>query len=168
LAALAGVLSLSTGEASAAESNASWLKNVHSGLCMDVPGASMIAGVRLHQWTCVNQSNEKWKLRRYGSFSVQGRSYPVVMIANTHSGLCVNDYAQGAYQVVQWGCTNANANKWIVIPRGGSQFQFMSRSNLNICLAVDGQGVGAWITMRTCQGTDHHEQSWDFRGGIPN
>jgi hypothetical protein len=41
----------------------SWgeLKNLASGLCLNVDGASTAAGTQLIQWPCVNSANEEWQ-----------------------------------------------------------------------------------------------------------
>jgi hypothetical protein len=94
-----------------------YLKNYHSGRCIDVPGGSMADYVKLDQWTCVNQTNVRWKLRWAGWVCARERCAVSFYIVNTHSGKCIivpgASRANGT-QLIQYPChvTPADPDAW--------------------------------------------------------
>ena len=66
-----------------------YMKNYHSGKCLDVPGQSMNNNVLLDQWTCVNQTNVKWSLRFAGWQMSSQSVWASFRIVNNHSGKCL-------------------------------------------------------------------------------
>ena len=51
-------------------SDGTWqLKNVASGLCMDVRHASGSAGAAVIQWTCTGAANQRWRVVSRGGVS---------------------------------------------------------------------------------------------------
>jgi pectinesterase len=99
--------------------------NDNSGKCLDVPSGSTSSGVQLQQWSCVNSTNQQWRLTSSGSGTYQ--------IIGVGSGLCVSvagaATASGA-AVIQETCT-ANSNK---------QWLFSPVSTATPTVAADGTG----------------------------
>jgi Ricin-type beta-trefoil lectin domain-like len=82
----------------------------HSFKCADVSGASLEDFANVHQWTCVNGVNQRWRVTPLGLGSNFG-----YRITAEHSGKCLEvadaSLADGA-QVRQATCTGAANQQW--------------------------------------------------------
>jgi hypothetical protein len=152
--------------AQASSSTASFLKNVHSGLCAEVPGRKPDPGVLLDQWSCVNQNNVKWVLD-YVAGPLSSGTY-LVKIRNVGTQECINDRSGAGTAVIQYYCSvERDPNYWEAGRITPTQYHFRSVSSPK-CLSVTNQVAGSLLSLAACEDASvHHEQLWDFRGGLP-
>lgn len=125
----------------------------HSGKCADVPAYSTASGKWLDQWTCVNQSNERWYLDPVGPI---GGVY-WYRIRSASSGLCMN--VNGASlsnraAIIQYRC-GAYTNEYFAFWRGGdvpTGYYLVQAFQSGRCLKVDGGSVanGAKLIQYSC------------------
>ena len=87
-------------------SDGNWtIKNVHSGLCVDVNGGSVDSGAAIIQWTCTGNANQRWKL-----VSASAGGYALVSVS---SGLAITaaGSTDGA-KLTQQTNTSAALQRW--------------------------------------------------------
>jgi hypothetical protein len=105
-----------------------FLRNVGSGLCLDMFQNDTRPGGQLIQWDCHGNANQQWMLYRLG------QAYQIV---NQNSGLCLD--VRGAQRgngvdVIQWGCSGQTNQLWHVTP--GPSGLIFRNVNSNRCLDV--------------------------------
>jgi hypothetical protein len=122
VAALLVLLSLTFGPASVAPASAAtvyyYFRAAHSGLVLDVEGASTANGARIIQWPGFNTypANQQWTFiavpGTYDTYYIEsGQSYKV---------LSVNSSAPGA-PVIQWTNTGATSQQWVEVQVGAAR-----------------------------------------------
>lgn len=132
-----------------------YLKNYHSGKCLEVPGFSTTAGTQLDQWSCNGGANQLWRPQ----LNASGNHY---IFINKHSNQCINvrgySTSNGA-AIQQWPCNwaTASANEiyyaylFIGNMNGLSWYEWAGQQS-NKCLNVSGnsQANGAKIIQWSC------------------
>lgn len=84
------------------------LKNIESGLCLDLISASTANGIQLSQRSCNATGSQQW---RYAPIQYNGNV--VVVIKNRYSNKCIDLPAQGG-PLQQWDCGGALNQQWWV------------------------------------------------------
>ncbi|MFF5333285.1 RICIN domain-containing protein [Streptomyces sp. NPDC013181] len=166
LAVVAGglVVSVSTaGSAGAATApavdSAYQLVVAKSGKCVDVPGASRVAGVELQQWGCTADS--PWQ-----QFRLKSAGAGVYTLVSESSGQCVDvpggSTASGV-RVIQWGCGAGKTNQqWKLSPSGSGMWQIVNvKSGLCLSDELASTSNGAAIIQETC--THNTNKQWTFK-----
>src|SRR3982751_380461 len=96
------------------------LKAVHSGKCLDIPGASQASGLQVIQFTCnTGYANQM--------FIEEIVSKPWVMYVAGHSGQCLQvseDGMRPGAAIVQDPCDPNNRNQWFRRLRGYTDVHF--------------------------------------------
>ena len=160
------VLAIGVGAvAPAAQADAAFvIKPRHSlanNMCLDVEGASKLDGARLIQWTCLNQSNQR--------FNLQATDSGYQKIVGVGSGKCldVKDGGTADYTPVQqWGChANAYHQQFLLRSTGDGFFNIVPRHVAGKCLDIQGfsQLRGAALIMHSCQGVGGPNQQFSFQ-----
>jgi hypothetical protein len=97
-----------------AEEPAARVVNFNSGMCMAIPGGSLVAGERVIQWPCGVSEDHVWRLR-----TQDGLRYQLV---NNRSGLCLavpgGSLVRGT-GLIQWYCGDYAANYWFLEDNNG-------------------------------------------------
>jgi Ricin-type beta-trefoil lectin domain-like len=122
------------------------LRNVQSGVCLDVAKGSTASGANVQQWTCNGLAPQDWKLTGKGSgyFTLTAKV----------SGLCLDvsggSTAPGA-NVQQWTCNGTGAQLWRVVNVGRSYYTLTAKVS-GLCLDVSGGSTapGANVQQWTC------------------
>jgi hypothetical protein len=105
-----------------------FLRNMASGLCLDMFQNDTRPGGQLIQWGCHSKANQQWMLYW------QGKAYQIV---NQNSGLCLDvrgGQRGNGIDVIQWSCTGQANQLWHVTP--GPTGLFFRNVNSNRCLDV--------------------------------
>jgi pectin methylesterase-like acyl-CoA thioesterase len=133
----------------------------HSGMCLDLPGASGDNGVGLQQWGCTDGA--AWQQFRLTSVS-QDR-YQLVSVS---SGKCLDveggSTATGA-RVLQWDCGSSKAwQQWTVVAGSGGAHR-VANVQSGLCLTVQNASTasGAAIVQGAC--TTATDKQWTFDDG---
>ena len=150
-----------------------YMKNYHSGKCLDVPGQSMANSVGLDQWTCVNQTNVKWSLR-FAYWTTTGqRIWATFRIVNNHSGKCLTvpgSSKTDGQRLVQYTCKSYGGDLdkagndvwwWILI----DGLPMLQNSMSLRCIDVAGASMsnGAPVDQWTCvQGYYASNRGWNM------
>lgn len=106
--------------------------------CIDDPNYSSANGTWLDQWTCVDQTNERWYFFYAGTDPFNGDYY---WIKNKASGLCMNiegaSRDDGAH-VIQWPCAwNTNEYFWPkTLPDNAYGYFVLMNVNSYRCVSV--------------------------------
>ena len=111
-----------------------YLTNAHSGLVMDVSGASTAPGGKVIQWTNHNGTNQQWTLTR-----TTGNAYTV---KNANSSLCLEapgGSTTSGVQLDQGTCTGAASQQWAFDAVGS----YTSSSDTSYLMVNLGNGLTA-------------------------
>jgi hypothetical protein len=116
----------------------------HSGLCTDVLRFSEDNGASIGQWTCNNEINQRWTLKRQGNY------YKVIA---EHSRKCldVSDAStEDGHKVHQWECIEVGNQLWS-FKQVAQGYQIVA-SHSGKCLAVLEAAAegGAGFVQETC------------------
>lgn len=84
------------------------MKNIESGLCLDLISTSIANGVQLTQRACSSAGSQQW---RYAAVQYSGNY--VIVIMNRYSNKCVDLPTQGG-PLQQWDCGGAPNQRWWV------------------------------------------------------
>ncbi|WP_330240366.1 pectinesterase family protein [Streptomyces sp. NBC_00525] len=166
LAVVAGGLAVSVSSAGSAAAasvpavdTAYQLVVAKSGKCIDVPGASRVAGAELQQWGCTADSPwQQFRLRSAGS--------GVYTLVGESSGQCI-DVPGGStvsgVRVIQWGCGAGKANQqWTLTPSRGDTWQIVNvKSGLCLSDELASTSNGTAIIQETC--THNTNKQWTFK-----
>lgn len=126
-------------------------KNLNSGLCISVAGASTANGAKLIQWTCQGEGRG-WE---------GGGAWK--QIVNFHSRQCMaipGGSTSDGVQAIQWPCGSGQEQFWnddgVEALKYGTIVNYKSR----LCLAVSGgsTALGAAVIQWPCNG--RAEQQW--------
>ena len=85
------------------------IKNVGSNLCLTVKNASKEKGANIIQWTCHEQGNEMWKLKRINEY---------YQLINFGSNLCLtvkNASKKNDANIIQWTCNEQGNEVWKIL-----------------------------------------------------
>ncbi|MBL0888443.1 pectinesterase family protein [Myceligenerans indicum] len=133
----------------------------HTGMCLDVPGASDEPGTVLQQWGCTDGASwEQFRLVDAGSGAFE--------IVNAGNELCLDvtggSTAIGA-EVLQWPCKGSAWQHWTLSPAAGGAYQVVN-VNSGLCLTVqDGStSSGARTVQGQCTTADDKRWSLDRVG----
>ncbi|WP_193318489.1 extracellular catalytic domain type 1 short-chain-length polyhydroxyalkanoate depolymerase [Nonomuraea phyllanthi] len=115
------------------------IRNVGSGRCLDVSGASQANGARAQIWDCHGQPNQQWTLTASGELRVYG-------------GKCldVGDHATAdGSRVIIWDCSGQGNQKWRFNGDGT-----ITAVEANKCLDVPGytSANGTALQIWSCNG----------------
>ncbi|MEU3862944.1 RICIN domain-containing protein [Streptomyces sp. NPDC028722] len=83
-----------------------YFKAKHSGKCLTVHGGSTAKGAAVDQYTCLNRSNQRWRL-------LYTSQWGVAYVIAEHSGKCLDALGGGkanGTKIVQWDC-NSRSNQ---------------------------------------------------------
>jgi hypothetical protein len=97
----------SAGASNPAANTTHHLTNAHSGLVMDVSGASTASGGKVIQWTGHDGTNQRWTI-----IPAAGNLFTV---KNVNSGLCLeapNQSTASGVQLDQGACTGTTSQQW--------------------------------------------------------
>lgn len=143
------------------------MRNVTTGLCVDLPGAGpgTLDGI-VAQYTCnYTAKDQQFYLGRVGSYTGTQGTYPVYELRNLSDGLCLDVPGTGDNDattlVTEYTCKGPTDNQyWYTVPRAGGAWVVNLKSKL--CLDVAGSHAGndARLTLYHCSDTDDHR--WTF------
>jgi hypothetical protein len=96
----------------------------HSGKCLDVAGGALVNGVRVVQWDCNQEENQKWTLTPVGD-----GYYKIIA---KHSGKSLDVFggmvSQGDGVIVeQWDYNGGNNQQWKLVPVGDDFYQIIAK-----------------------------------------
>jgi hypothetical protein len=148
----------SAAQAASPEPNVNYhAKFLHSGKCLDNPGATMTESMPLQQYDCVSwANNERWRFEPVGRDVSNQRYY---LVRNVQSGKCLNiadaSLADGA-SVIQYTCGAQWTNEWFRL-RGDTDapdYYKLANYNSQKCINVaDGSTANhARIIQYACDG----------------
>lgn len=136
------------------------IKNVNSGLVMDVFGGGTDLGTRVIQWTDHSGTNQMWTVVPDGN---------TFQIVNFKSGLVLDVFGGGktlGVNVIQWSNHNGLNQQWTFLPSAsaclsGSVCQIV---NVNSGLVMDVFGGGKTPGVNVIQWSNHNglNQQWTF------
>lgn len=126
------------------------LQFVHSGKCLDVEGASRVAGRNVNQFQCHGGANQRWH-----SYTVPWQSDGRILIGE-NSGQCldiVNGSTADGARLRQFPC-QANGNQRYELIGDATKGYVARARHSGLCLTVDGASTanGAWVRQRACTG----------------
>lgn len=132
------------------------VRSRHSGLCLDIQNWSVSNGGYTQQWGCSGGNNQKWYLKRVGSY---------YLIIARHSGKCLdvqNWSTNNGARIIQWDCHGGNNQQWSITSVGGGYYKLISRYS-GKCLDVQNwaTGNGGLIIQYTC-GNNQANQQWSL------
>ncbi len=136
-------------EISSAAVRGSWpLVIAHSGLCLDVYGASVSRGTPIVQWPCNWGENQFWAM-----YTAASDSRYKFLVAG-HSGRCLD--VPGASRAAgealwQWDCNQTDAQLFEVVDRGNFTFALRNKAS-GLCLDVSNasRAPGARVIQWPC------------------
>jgi hypothetical protein len=134
-------------------------KAVHSGKCVDITGASALAGANVQQWDCSGRTNQQFRLRDAGS------GYYELRPMNS-TGMCLDVFQASMVNggnIDQWTCNGHTSQRWklVPVPAGSGKFELVAQ-NSGLCMDVAGVSTlrGANIQQWGCSG--HTNQLFTF------
>lgn len=123
------------------------LKNIGSGLCLDVPRSATTPALHLIQYGCHSEANQLFELR---AAAVNG----YLSIVSKVSGQCVDIYGESLLDgaaVIQYPC-NGDANQLFQLRSTSSGLQLVAKHSLKCVVPVSG-AQGAELIQKTCSVT---------------
>ncbi|WP_308170069.1 RICIN domain-containing protein [Acrocarpospora catenulata] len=150
------------GPAAAAPSPGTYtLVNAGSGQCLDVPSGSTADGVQLIQYTCNNNTNQRFTL------SAQGSGYRLTAAV---SGRClgVADASTSAGKaIVQQSCTGATSQTW-TLTQVGSTYRVINVNSAKCMNVVDSStALAAGIQQNSCDSVTSKHWTFNTAGSVP-
>ncbi|GAA3130441.1 alpha-L-fucosidase 2 [Kribbella aluminosa] len=133
---------------------ASVIKNVHSGLVIDVSGGGSNPGAAIDQWPDVGSTNQRWQQVQTNNGFVMlqcVRSGQVIDVPNAAT-------AEGT-DVVQWTTSGAPNQQWMIENTGSGQMRIVSRITDKV-LGIAGQSAQAGAAVEIQADTGHPSQRW--------
>jgi hypothetical protein len=89
------------------------VKNIKSGLCLDVPNQSTSEGVQLDQWTCNGGTNQQWVFSSVGSYtSSSDRTYQLTALDSGMVADVTGQSTSAGAAVVQWPSNGGANQQW--------------------------------------------------------
>lgn len=124
------------------------LRSNHSGLCVNIRGASQSSGVVAIQWPCGTDSNE--------TFAVRNVADGYVQLVAQHSNLCLaqDSAVSSGAGVVQLACNSGNTAQWSLV---GSTIR--NRAS-GACLDVPNNSTAQDIPLITWTCHSGNNQNW--------
>lgn len=138
----------------------------HSGMCLEVPGASSAAGVQLVQSPCSGRAEQTFR------FQVVDAAAQFFTLHATHSGLCLGANGSSAADgvaLMQQACAPGSATQQVRLERmapTGNRFRVRGIST-NRCVDVAGNSTrsGGLVHFWTCQApASGRNQNWTLAG----
>jgi hypothetical protein len=134
------------------------LKNVNSGKCVDVSGASTTAGANIQQWDCNSHTNQQFKFTDMGGgvFKVQPMNSAGAQCMDVFQASLVN-----GGNIDQWSCNGHTSQQFKLAQPSSGKFT-ITAVNSGKCLDVAGASLlrGANIQQWGCNG--HNNQLFTF------
>ncbi|MEV4928156.1 RICIN domain-containing protein [Streptomyces roseoverticillatus] len=133
-----------------------YIKNVHSGLCLEIRGDSTADGATANQWECNGSDTQLWRLE-----GVTGSEFSFTF-HNKNSGKCLeirgDSKADGA-TANQWTCNGSATQQWEIQLKSNP---VVWNGNSNKCLEILswGTGNGDLAGQWRCHGGNN--QRWNF------
>lgn len=136
------------------------IRNINSGKCVAVEGASTSSGANVVQLTCSGGASQKWQFTR-----LSGGSYRIQAV---HSGRCLNvngNKSSNGQEIEQLSCADSGSQRWVLSDSSGA-FLFKpqtSGANNKKCMDVEKSSTasGAAILQWDCHGGDN--QRWALK-----
>jgi hypothetical protein len=133
-----------------AQAESVYIRAKHSDKCLHVPGDtanSFANGIRLTQWSCINQRNVQWEIEPYNDEGL-------VKLKSTSTGKCaqVNGGSRKNGAIIsQWDCVNQANVLWTIKPVEDGYVNIVNHQT-GKCLQVDGlsQVNNGTISQWTC------------------
>ncbi|KOV11239.1 hypothetical protein ADK60_35565 [Streptomyces sp. XY431] len=129
--------------------------NVVQGKCLDIRGASTAEGALLQEFSCKNDSNQRF----WSDTGADGATELRVQ----KSGLCLEPTTLNAYgSVIQRACSGAQTQRWELLPHGPNAVVFKNRAS-GLCLQdyFSADGSRRDVNMWPCQESAY--QQWVVR-----
>jgi len=129
-------------------------------LCLDEYGNNSTAGSAIDQWTCNNQSNQKFQFvptsGGYGELQVQNSGQDVTVLNSST--------AQGQTDIVQEPVNGNAASLWLPQQQSDGSWQFKNQ-NSGLCLDVYGNGsnTGQQLDQWPCKNQPGTNQDFNPR-----
>jgi endonuclease/exonuclease/phosphatase family metal-dependent hydrolase len=133
---------------------ATTIQPLHSGKCVDVPGASTASGVQLIQYSCHGGANQSFEPIASGAY---------YQLRNVNSGLCLSisgSSTADSAAVVQSACGDYANAKFTLIPDGSGAFGLRA---LNSGKCVDISGASSLDGAKVIQYSCHTGANQKFR-----
>jgi hypothetical protein len=130
----------------------------HSNLCLDVPGAQLVNGVRLQQWSCNGSNAQKFTFR-----PVAGTTN-IYNIINLNSNKCLavgGASLKDGGAIVQTTC-NSNTNQQFRLESASNSYYKLVAVHSNKCVEIAGASLaeGGRVVQRTCN--TNNQQQWSI------
>ncbi|MFC9856153.1 MULTISPECIES: RICIN domain-containing protein [unclassified Streptomyces] len=131
-----------------------YIKNVNSGLCLEIRGDSTANGATANQWECNGSDTQKWALT-----SINQWDYT---IENKNSGKCLEirgDSTANGATANQWECNGSTTQQWELQV---TTYPVVWNRNSGKCLEILswGAGNGDLAGQWDCHGGNN--QRWTF------
>ncbi|WP_460304503.1 RICIN domain-containing protein [Actinocorallia aurea] len=136
------------------------LVNVNSGLCLNVPGAS-VNGLKLKQYVCNSSTAQDWRLTQTAT--------DMFTLTNPAAGRCVDAPYDGEVRINEgmhiWDCNGRDAQQFRAVKQPGG-YWLINRKN-KLCLSVQDNSLYSDIGVleTECGGTAKASQLWDISQG---
>jgi len=114
-----------------------YIRNVHSGLVLDVANASTADNAMVQQWTNVGSPNQKWRLQPWGNYNIKAASGKYICCQGGGTAGAAN----GA-TIIQYTYENNPWFKWLFTSEGDGFYGLFSLNSPSRVLCVD-QGSSA-------------------------
>ncbi len=124
---------------------------------IDVPGGSIANGERIHQWSCNNEDNQKWKVENVG-----GQLYKVTSLQSNKVLDVENASNSNGAAIIQWEYYGGQNQKWKIESTGNGYFRLIA-SHSNKVLDVPGGDTNNGITLIQYDANNGDNQKWSFQ-----
>jgi hypothetical protein len=132
------------------------ISSVHSGLLLDVTGASKTAGAQIIQWNNNGGANQDWTLVSAGG----GYFY----IVNKNSGLYLDvsgSSTSAGANIVQWTSSGGASQQWSLAAVSGGYYNIVNR-NSGLVLDVTGGSTSAGANVIQWTNNGGTNQQWSL------
>lgn len=139
------------------------IRNVNSGKCAGVEGASTSSGAKVVQLTCSGGASQRWQFTRLSTGAYR--------IKAVHSGRCLNvtgNSSRNGQEIEQLTCSDSGSQRWVLTDSSGA-FLFKPQTpgaNNKKCMDVNKSLTtsGASILQWDCHGGDN--QRWTLKSVV--
>lgn len=130
------------------------ISNKHSGMLLDVSGASKTAGTKVIQWTNNGGANQDWTL-----VSVGGGYFNIV---NKNSGMLLDvtsSSTSAGADIIQWSSTGGANQQWSLVAVSGGYYNIVNR-NSGLVLDVNGASTSTGANVIQWTNNGGANQQW--------
>jgi hypothetical protein len=129
----------------------------HSGLCLGVPGDSLVKGTGIVQWTCSAAKNQGWQLLP--------KTAGVLEVRNSNSGQCLaigSASKTAGAAAIQWTCNSAKEQEWVPVA-DTTGLTRLKNNNSGLCLTITDASLsnGGKAVQAAC--SSKPEGGWNVR-----